>query len=317
MPSSRRFFHETDNSRLERERELWEQGQQQAKLSNERYHYLCAAIQEAYTFNIVPRDANNYPRPGLIFSSYTAYDLEPVRGLNFHPQYDTPFDPEDIRYYVSQFRRNWKCREGGILYCLAEGRRWWKMLFNYHSSAATTGHKVWDRLFAELKNNNFDKRSIRCMFFARESGCLDPNCPFLHDEEQCRKDRQAVLRDRRYSITRIPIREVSMRQAEQMNAYNAKYPDRTLDDIEDDDPELTAINLEPFKIDAICWNPACLRVRFKEPYEHESEVSKISRCKRCTIASYCSVKCQTADWPRHKRDPCAPMEEIIENDDLW
>ncbi|KAI0056596.1 hypothetical protein BV25DRAFT_1842199 [Artomyces pyxidatus] len=278
MPSTRRFVHDTGNT-PQHHRQLWEQGQQQAKLSIERYHYLCAAIQQAYTIGTVP-------------------------GI-----------------YSTQFRKNWKCREGGILYCLSEAREWWNMVLNYHSSAATTGHKVWDRLFVQLKENNFEKGLIRCMFFARESGCLDPTCPFLHDEEQCKKDRQVVLRDRRNTLNQLSTREVSMRQTQQMKAYRARHPgptSRSFEDFErEDDPELTAISEEPRKIAAICWNPACLKVKFKEPDEHKSEVTKISRCTRCRAAFYCSGECQNADWRRHKKDPCAPVEEIVENDDLW
>ena len=28
-------------------------------------------------------------------------------------------------------------------------------------------------------------------------------------------------------------------------------------------------------------------------------------------------ECQKADWPRHKKDPCAPIGDLVENDDLW
>lgn len=28
-------------------------------------------------------------------------------------------------------------------------------------------------------------------------------------------------------------------------------------------------------------------------------------------------ECQKKDWPRHKQDPCAPIEDIVDNDDLW
>lgn len=32
-------------------------------------------------------------------------------------------------------------------------------------------------------------------------------------------------------------------------------------------------------------------------------------CKRCKIARYCSVKCQSAHWPRHKQT-CVPAERV-------
>lgn len=27
--------------------------------------------------------------------------------------------------------------------------------------------------------------------------------------------------------------------------------------------------------------------------------------------------CQSADWKRHKKEPCAPLEEMVANDELW
>jgi len=27
--------------------------------------------------------------------------------------------------------------------------------------------------------------------------------------------------------------------------------------------------------------------------------------------------CQKADWKRHKKEPCAPIETIVEDDDFW
>jgi hypothetical protein len=28
-------------------------------------------------------------------------------------------------------------------------------------------------------------------------------------------------------------------------------------------------------------------------------------------------QCQAADWPKHKKEPCRPFEELVEDDDLW
>jgi hypothetical protein len=35
------------------------------------------------------------------------------------------------------------------------------------------------------------------------------------------------------------------------------------------------------------------------------------------VKSMVQPKCQKEDWPRHKKDPCAPIEEMVENDDIW
>lgn len=135
-------------------------------MSLERYHYLRAAIRGDFDVTTVPPDfsrAQLFPRQGVLFDRYQPYSLKSVLGIKLHPREDGTVHPEDLALYARGLRESWKCREAEILYCLAEGREFWNMVLNYHSAAATTGYKPWDRLFAALKRNDFDKSIIPCM----------------------------------------------------------------------------------------------------------------------------------------------------------
>ena len=148
-------------------------GRRQAQCAIERYHYLCAAAQEAYTLH----------NPGafrseLTFEKYTAYPLTPV-SAKLHPRKDGTIHPGDIEIYVKCMVRNFKCSEGGIMYCLGDERSFWNMVINYHSSAKTSGIKAWDRLFKQLKASGYDKGIIPCMVAMRVfECCLSANCSF-------------------------------------------------------------------------------------------------------------------------------------------
>ncbi|KAF7792041.1 hypothetical protein EIP86_003068 [Pleurotus ostreatoroseus] len=152
---------------------------------------------------------------------YKPFKLEPVIGVKLHPRDDGTIHPEDIKVYVDMFRSNWKCREGGILRCIEEQREFWNMILNYHSTARTTGIKAWDRLFDRLKRNQFDKGMIPCMWFAREAGCLDPKCEFLHDKEACERDREKVLEKRRVALGKPTMRDIGERERRAIRAHHA------------------------------------------------------------------------------------------------
>ncbi|KAI0056600.1 hypothetical protein BV25DRAFT_1920846 [Artomyces pyxidatus] len=259
-----RFHHYTNISRR-RDSALWKQGQTQAEISIERYHTICAALQKRYNIIQVPADpkaGRPWDRQGLTFSAYTAYQIEPVLGVKLHPLPDGTIHPGDIAAYCDVLQSNWKCREGGVMYCVAEYREWWNMLLNYHSPAGTTGRPDWDHLYMRLTENGYDKGTVPCMFFARASGCLDAKCPFLHDEEACRKEREQLLKERREDINRRHMRrEISMREVEKMTAYRAQYP--RFDD-NGDHPEFERIMKESESITDICCSPACFKVNLKD-----------------------------------------------------
>ncbi|KAI0056605.1 hypothetical protein BV25DRAFT_1832020 [Artomyces pyxidatus] len=320
--ASRRFTHSTD---ISTHHKLWETGQKQAEQAIRRYHYLCAAIQQAYditTGTILTRvNEELVPRRFMTFSKYTAYSLPTVvvRPLQDRRP-DGSLYPEDVEDYLKRYGKDWRCREGGILYCIEDGSElqkgeWWNLILNYHSPAGTTGHEVWDRLFLDLKENGYVKELIPCMFFAQKSGCLDPQCPFLHDEELCREDRRAVLRERRKDLDKPSLRELHMRKDSKLQAYHTIHPPSSWNSL--DQLVVETIEAEPDQVAKICWNVRCLKVQYKEPYESKSEVMIKFRCKRCKTAWYCSAKCQKTDWVLHKQDPCLPLDDMLENDKFW
>lgn len=331
--STNRFTHDTTVS--PQNKPSWYQlGQRQAKLANERYHFLRAAITGKFALTEVPGDFSRgqlFPRAGILFDQYTAFKLEPVVGVKLHPRDDGTIHPEDLEVYVRSLRNNWKSRQGGILYCIGEAREFWNMILNYRSSAQTTGWKVWDRLFNRLKENGFDKGRVPCMvripqasspignlhdvrqFFATEAGCLDPQCPFLHDEAACIRDREKVLSKRRWKLGKPTGRDIAARERREIRAYQstqrqvvpvsalsrsgndlAAYDDVLDDDDDDDDfdPGVREIMEDSRNITKICNNSNCLTVRTRRGASNtlpEPDDIKMLVCSKCKVATYCSV----------------------------
>ncbi|KAI0340358.1 hypothetical protein BDW22DRAFT_1398698 [Trametopsis cervina] len=307
--------------------------QGQGGLAIERYHYLCAAIQQKYEIVSVPADiskAQLFPRQGLIFTKYNAFNLEPVLGIKLHPGSDGTIHPGDIDIYRKEMRNGWKCSQGGILYSVGCARAFWNMIIDYHSSSATTGMKVWDKLFVQLKASGFEQSLVPCMFFATSVGCHTPTCPFLHNKKKAQKARDRILARRRVRLGKPTSRDIGAREKIAIQAYHdAQDKDvdydsaltATIIDDDDDeelDPELQEIFEESAKIKKICNNPACLTVKMKRGAEGNNATAvKMDVCSRCKVGTYCSKECQKADWKRHKTEPCRPFEELVEDDDLW
>lgn len=145
----------------------YEQGLRQAALSIERYHYLCAAVQQKYALvDNVPPDLSLgqlFPRQALVFEQYEPCRLKPLEGIKLHPREDGSIHPGDVEAYQGNFKSSWKHLEGGILYNIGDPRSFYNCIFNYHSPAGTTGNPEWDTLFQTLKANGFSKSIIPCM----------------------------------------------------------------------------------------------------------------------------------------------------------
>lgn len=95
------------------------------------YHYLCAAIQGAYTLITVPPDFSRsrfITQPGILFDNYGPYNLKPLLGIEVRLQKDGTVPPEYLKDYARSVRDDWKCREGGILNCLFEELELWNVV---------------------------------------------------------------------------------------------------------------------------------------------------------------------------------------------
>lgn len=130
----------------------------------ERYHYLCAAATQKFS---IVRGANHgmpFAREKIEFSAYTAYPLKTIDDLKMHvPRDDGTVHPRDIDPYVALFRKNWKCREGGIMYCIGSEREFWNVIMHYHSSPRTTRLEEWDDLLLKLKTEGPKPAIVPCM----------------------------------------------------------------------------------------------------------------------------------------------------------
>ncbi|KAJ3478892.1 hypothetical protein NLI96_g9439 [Meripilus lineatus] len=260
--------------------ELFKKGQDHLKTALRRYHWLCAAIQQKYTIlDNIPVEFGPgvfFPRQGLDFTPYTQYSFEPVRGVKLHPREDGTIHPGDLELYRDWFEGNWRCREAGILYCVAEFREFWNMVINYHSVAKTTGKEDWDKLFEKLKRR------------------------------ACIRDREDVLKKRRTTLAAPTTRDISLREQRFLDARAESSRNDTssgvpnTDDEDDEifnlnldlkvDPEMEAMRKESARILKICSNPECLAVVMKnETGEATPESPKLVACSRCKFTYYCDV----------------------------
>jgi len=242
------------------------------------------------------------------FEPYKDCQLKPQENLKLHPREDGSIHPGDLAAYGRLYELGWKMQEGGVLYWIGEGREFWNCMLNYHSPAGTFGLKDIDALYKRLQEEGYPKKIIPCMFFGRESGCLDLFCPFLHDRQAVQESRARIIK-RRYEILQVTptVRHIHERErlileretGDDMRARKAFINSGKLDrEIKGDK--------------GYCNNLRCLK-----PWKESEAVSPLQRCGRCKIALYCSTGCQKADWKRHKKEPCEPLDDIVANDDLW
>ncbi|KAK7677503.1 hypothetical protein QCA50_019509 [Cerrena zonata] len=293
--SDSRYIHRTN---LKPHTPAYVQGQQQTEIAMERFHYLCAAANKQYILldNISPDlgRAQLFPRQGLDFSQYHIFALKSITGIKLHPRGDGTIHPGDIEVYVDTYRRNWKSREGGILYFVADAREFWNMVLNYHSSSHTTGIQEWDILLDKLKVET-NPKLVPCMFFARQAGCLNATCPFLHDKLACQRERALVLEARRIVLGQPTTRDISQRYEQGLAELRSSRSDtlvsRDLDDLSHD-PEMQRLWKERRIIKKICSNPQCLTVKWKTSAHvsaNDEPQPVLKACSRCKVTFYCSV----------------------------
>ncbi|EIM91580.1 uncharacterized protein STEHIDRAFT_137218 [Stereum hirsutum FP-91666 SS1] len=299
--------------------EEYEKGKHQAEIQEDRYHKLRAAIEKKYRIldNIVSDNGFPFPRQGISFEPYTVVKLETIKGFKLHPFADGTVHPDDLEIYHDMFKTDWNHAQSGILYNIGEAREFWNCILNYHSPAGTTGNEEWDALFEKLKGNGFRKDCLPCMFFNRFSGCLDPTCPYIHDAAEAHRIRAKILDVRRQKMLK-PTSRQCMNYLRAKDRWHGARPPPPVPFATEPQIDRSGFNEELahfHTFDALCVNPNCKMEWLKGT--GTPVPPPLNRCSRCKWAFYCSPACQSADWKRHKKEPCAPLEEMVANDELW
>ncbi|KZV60413.1 hypothetical protein PENSPDRAFT_760010 [Peniophora sp. CONT] len=299
-----RYVHNTSVSPTNQPK-LYQLGQKQGALSLQRYHYLRAAITNSYGFKTVPPAfPGASERYDIHFQPYSDFPLEPIKNVKLRPGTDGTFHAADLE--------------------LAE---FWTMILSYNATfPLTTGWDKFDKLFKKLKENGYDKGSVNCMFFARESGCLDPRCPFRHDNAKAQRDREKVLKARRDALKQPSSRAIRGYQRREVDALLQRTgmtqnellgmdgEGRFLDDDDGDGPlhpEHQKIIDDSLRLRAICEHPNCDNLMWKK-----DENANMAKCSKCKAAYYCSSICQRTDWKAHKPN-CISYDDLVDNDDFW
>ena len=163
MAADHRFVHHKDLTATSNP-QAYNQGQHQAELSMERFHYVCAAATQSYSILGSQNRGMLFAREELEFSAYTPYKLKNVRGLKLHvPRDDGTIVPGDIDPYIEHFRKGWKFREAGIMYCVEEERDFWNLIFHFHAYPGSTGIREWDDILNKLKIDGANPGVVPCM----------------------------------------------------------------------------------------------------------------------------------------------------------
>ena len=284
-------------------------------------------------------------RATIDFSAYTEFKLHPIKDIEVPETEDGHINLTAYCLYPMTLSHDWRMREGGVLYALGEYGDFFNAILGYHGSGKSTNIEEWNSLFRNLQNSGYPKNIIPCMvsklhpvdsgsiltiapqFFGQKDGCLNRNCPFLHNRDAVLADRAHILEERRKRVS-------DYKHAPTVRQHLTRYhsvldcvagPDRAL---RDQIAESRVVDKGMAGDRAYCANPRCLK-----PWKKDEVKKPLKACKGCKMTMYCSVsvslflgiitltpaqhECQKVDWPRHKKDPCAPIEDLVENDDLW
>jgi hypothetical protein len=244
-------------------------------------------------------------RVTICFSAYKEFKLLPIKDVKILDPTDESIQKSyitELGMYEATIRDDWRIREGGVLGALAEYGDFFDCIAHYHSPQKTTRVYGWDKLFEKLQNSGFRKNIVPCMVsppltllgsekglicklqsFGQSDGCLDRNCPFLHDREATLADRARIieLRKMRFDYKHRPSEKEYM--ARYNNILNlVTSGDQALREqfAESYQPEVRQI-LEMER--AYCANRECMR-----PWR-KGEKNPLKACKGCKYTMYCSV----------------------------
>ena len=119
-------------------------------------------------------------------------------------------------------------------------------------------------------------------FFGQKDGCLDRNCPFLHDREAVLADRNQILEKRRETFDYK--HKPTVRQ--QMTRYYA-----VLDRVAGNNEKLRAEieNSEQIDRDVGSDRAYCANMRCMKPWKKNVDRKPLKACQGCKYTMYCSV----------------------------
>ena len=249
-------------------------------------------------------DSDNSPhlvRGTIDFSAYKEFKLHPIKDVELpEPELDGSANWRSLSRWGMANETDWKLREGGVLYALAEYGKFFNCILQYHTCGKTgVGH--WNTLFSTLQTSEYRKNSIPCMvgesntperldhlltnkqqFFGRQGGCSDQNCPFLHDRDAVLADRKQIIEQRREKIERYKHRP-TYRQSIFREVYvlAAMAGDNKTLRAEIEKSGVVEKDLRNDR--AYCANMNCLK-----PWKKGME-NPLKACKRCKFTMYCSV----------------------------
>jgi hypothetical protein len=130
-----------------------------------------------------------------------------------------------------------------------------------------------------------EKRNLtqQCeQFFGQSEGCLDRNCPFLHDREATLFDRAEVLEKRRKTFDpkyRPNFRQVTTRQCLMVDLLSGGN-----EDLKDAMLESEQLDEDAYEHKAYCANIRCMM-----PWK-KGETNPLKACTGCVFTLYCSVR---------------------------
>jgi hypothetical protein len=101
------------------------------------------------------------------FSAYKEYKLQPIKEVELVvPASDGSMDFSERMIYSKMVEDDWRIREGGILYALAEFGEFFSCMSHYHSHWNRIGVAGWDKLFENLLKSSYRKSIVPCMVSA-------------------------------------------------------------------------------------------------------------------------------------------------------
>jgi hypothetical protein len=241
------------------------------------------------------------------FSAYKEFKLLPIKDVRILDPTDESVHDSiiiELDMYEATIRDDWRIREGSMLCALEEYGDFFDSISNYHSPQKGSRVYAWDGLYEELQNSGYRKNVVPCMvgvtrvlekyrrqkrlmnesqFFGQRDGCLDRNCPFLHDREATLADRAQIikLRRMRFDYKHRPSELQHMARCNTiLNLVSGGDKVLRQQFAESYEPE---IRRDMEKDRAYCANQACMR-----PWK-KGEKNPLRACKGCKYTMYCSV----------------------------